>query len=430
MTTGNKNIPNGWTNTFIKDVAVVNRLTIDKNYKSTKIEYIDIASVENREIKQIQFLSLSKAPSRAKRIVCENDILISTVRPNLKHYCKITKSNHNSVASTGFAVITATNADPNFLYYLLTTDTYTDFLSKIADGHTTAYPSFNPDIIENSILPMPSLTEQRSIADVLSSLDSKIELLRKQNKTLEAIAHAIFKEWFVNFNFPDKEGKPYKDNGGKMIDSELSEIPEGWRVENLNECLSDIIDYRGKTPKKLGKNWSYRGIPALSANNIKDGRIVREDAIKFVDLELYKLWMKDELQHGDVLLTSEAPLGELFYLANDDKYVLSQRLFALRSNNKINSSYLYYWLKSFQGQFLLRRRATGSTVEGIRQSELREVEIIIPDKKTLKIVSNVFGSSLLKINNNNKQIQTLINLRDTLLPKLMNGQVRVKIGKS
>jgi type I restriction enzyme S subunit len=234
----------GWKNTMLGDVADVNISTIDKNYIFDEIEYIDVASVEERKLTETQKLKLENSPSRAKRIVGDNSILISTVRPNLKHYCFVKKAKPNLVASTGFAVVNSKEgkSDPYFLYNLLTTSDYTDYLSKIADSQTTAYPAFNSSIIQDSKFKLPPFPEQRAIAAVLSSLDDKIELLREQNKTLEATAQAIFKEWFVNFNLPavvlTKAGFP--DGKIKMIDSELGKIPEGWRVGNLTE-LFDFI---------------------------------------------------------------------------------------------------------------------------------------------------------------------------------------------
>ncbi|MBD2151643.1 restriction endonuclease subunit S [Pseudanabaena sp. FACHB-1277] len=211
-----------------------------------------------------------------------------------------------------------------------------------------------------------------------------------------------------------------------MTPSKLGEIPKDWHIGTLNDCLSLIIDYRGKTPKKLGRDWSNEGIPALSAKNIKNGKILAENLVNFGDEDLYKKWMKDELVKGDILLTSEAPLGEVYCLASNQKYILSQRLFALRINNEFSYPYLYFWLRSPQGQHLLLRRATGSTVQGIRQSELREVEVIIPENKILKNASNLWMSVLEKIELNYQQIQNLTKTRDSLLPKLMSGQLRVK----
>lgn len=388
---------NDWTITAIKDVAVINRLTIDRTYKFNKIEYVDIASVENREIKNLQYLYLNEAPSRAKRIVRNNDILISTVRPNLKHYCFIRNIKENTIVSTGFAVITAIKADPYFLYYILTTDSYTDYLTKIADGHTSAYPSFNPEVIEDSKLPFPPLPEQKAIANVLSSLDDKIELLRKQNETLEAIAQTIFKEWFVNFNFPDKNGKPYKASGGKMVDSELGEIPEGWRVGVYEEIVTV------STGKGLKKEFiSAKGKHSVLGAN---GALGKTDEYLFDD---------------DLILTGRVgTLGTVNI--SHDKVWISDNVLISKAKHKEHFYFAYFTLQRFNFEALNR----GSTQPLITQTDLKNVDIVIPSEGTLNQSSDVFWSIFKKMDLANGQIQILSLLRDTLLPKLMSGQVRV-----
>ena len=314
-------------------------------------------------------------------------------------------------------------ADSAYLLYLFSSPIGKYLLKTIL--RQVAVSGITSTDLSNLDLPLPNLEEQKKVSYFLSCLDRKISNLHQQNETLESIAQTLFKHWFVDFEFPNEDGKPYKSSGGAMVRSDLGDIPVGWEVGKLDDVLQLVIDYRGRTPKKLGTDWSLTGIPALSAKNIKSGRIVREDSINFVDKDLYKKWMKDELQKGDVLLTSEAPLGELLYLANNKKYVLSQRLFSLRVKESFSSSYLYFWLKSSQGQFLLERRATGSTVEGIRQVELRKVEIIIPTLGILAKATNIWIVALEKIESNIQQIQTLTQMRDRLLPKLMSGQLRI-----
>ncbi len=163
------------------------------------------------------------------------------------------------------------------------------------------------------------------------------------NSTLEAIGQALFKHWFVDFEFPNEEGKPYRSSGGEMVETELGEMPRGWKISTIDNITSLIIDHRGLTPKKLDGSWVPKGIPAISAKNIKAGRIVQNETIKFIDEELFNLWMKDKLALGDVLLTSEAPLGELLYVASNTNFCLSQRIFCLRANHELCLPiYLYY----------------------------------------------------------------------------------------
>ncbi|MEM7028193.1 MAG: restriction endonuclease subunit S [Chloroflexota bacterium] len=274
------------------------------------------------------------------------------------------------------------------------------------------------DLVQLSI-PIPPLDEQNRIAGTLSTLDIKIDLLRRQNNTLEQIAQTLFKRWFVEFEFPNEQGQPYKSSGGVMVASKLGEIPERWRVECLEECLSHLIDNRGKTPR-----FYEEGIPALSAKFVKGGRIINRDNFNYVKQELFET--SEKLQAHDIIMTSEAPLGELYYITTNTTYYAAQRVFALRANPEICKPYfLYRWLSSKLGQHLLSIRGTGTTVIGIKQSELKQVEVLLPDIQTQRKFELLFENLLFKIGSNEEETQTLTRLRDTLLPKLMSGQIRV-----
>jgi type I restriction enzyme S subunit len=152
-----------------------------------------------------------------------------------------------------------------------------------------------------------------------------------------------------------------------------------WPELPLGDLLEIVIDHRGKTPKKLGGDFVDSGVPVVSAIHIKNGRINWERRERYVTEEMFKKWMPNRLQKGDVLLTSEAPLGETALISNDSDLVLSQRLFALRGRQDLlDSTYLQYFLSSPIGQNRLQQRSTGTTVVGIRQEELLKVLIPVP----------------------------------------------------
>jgi len=176
--------------------------------------------------------------------------------------------------------------------------------------------------------------------------------------------------------------------------------------KELKNFTSLIIDYRGKTPLKLGLKWSNSGYRALSAKNIKTGHIVNEDSIYYGDDVLYKAWMKDEVQRGDILITSEAPFGEVFYWDSDEKIILSQRLFCLRPKNII-PKYLYYAMISRGFQAELLSRATGTTVTGLRQPELLRCKILEKSPTEQQHIVDILGSIDNSIENNEKIIETL-----------------------
>lgn len=161
----------------------------------------------------------------------------------------------------------------------------------------------------------------------------------------------------------------------------------------LGECIESVIDHRGLTPKKLGGDWSQFGYRALSAKNVKNGALVQEDAMNRVSNEMYHRWMPEEVERGDVFITSEAPFGEVLYWDSDEKLVLSQRIFGLKVNRDIcNPRYLYYWMQApfFQGE--LRGRTTGTTVVGLRQPELLKCMVRLPMRDVQTAIAQVLGT--------------------------------------
>lgn len=173
-----------------------------------------------------------------------------------------------------------------------------------------------------------------------------------------------------------------------------------WREYTVADVVSTVIDYRGKTPKKLGGDWSDSGYRALSAKNIKMGKIVQLDSIRYVSEEMYRCWMKEEVHKEDILITSEAPFGQIYYWDSDEKIVLSQRLFAVRINELFYPKYVYFYMTSPFFQAELDGRATGTTVVGLRQPELLKCKIYAPEYQEQKRIADILWCLEQKINKN------------------------------
>ena len=182
-----------------------------------------------------------------------------------------------------------------------------------------------------------------------------------------------------------------------------------WPTKPLGELLELVIDHRGKTPKKMGfEDFHSGGYPVLSAKHVKTDILVNEEAIRFANEAMYKKWMKIETQEGDIVLTSEAPLGQVYYLNGKTKYLLGQRVFGLRpKKEEINPLYLVAWLASAKGQSLLSARATGSTVLGIKQAELLKVEVDLPPEEIQELVARNRFDLINKIEVNSQTNKTL-----------------------
>ncbi len=237
----------------IDSIAEINPARLDKSFRHLNIKYVDIGNVDRGCIKGFEELRLEDSPSRAQRLARDNDFIISTVRPGNRSYAYIKTPDENMVFSTGFAVIRAIKCDPRYLYYVLTSDLTINYLASIADSKS-AYPSINPSDIGEIEISLPPLETQREIAHILGTLDDKIELNRKMSKTLEEMAQTLYKHWFIDFEFPNEEGKPYKSSGGEMIDSELGPIPKGWKVGTIGSvCTFEYGKSLKSDVRKFGK---------------------------------------------------------------------------------------------------------------------------------------------------------------------------------
>ncbi|MES9971419.1 MAG: restriction endonuclease subunit S [Candidatus Thiodiazotropha sp.] len=182
-----------------------------------------------------------------------------------------------------------------------------------------------------------------------------------------------------------------------------------WPQKPLGELLELVIDHRGKTPKKMGfSDFHSEGHPVLSAKHVKTDVLVNVEAIRFANEQMYQKWMKVDVQEGDVVLTSEAPIGEVYYLDGNVKYVLGQRVFGLRpKKEEIHPLYLTAWLTSLRGQEQLAARASGSTVLGIKQSELLKIEVDLPPYEIQEQIAKVRYDFTKKIAINTQTNQTL-----------------------
>ena len=328
-----------------------------------------------------------------------------------------------------------TKVYPKYLFALLRSKVTQQ---KILNMHVgTLIPHFKKGDFGNLYFDIPEdMDYQKKVGDAYFDFCLKIEANAQLNRTLEEMAQTIFKSWFVDFD-PVKAKMNGEQPEGmdaataslfpeKLVESELGLIPEGWEVGTLDSHTSMIIDHRGKTPKKLGSDWVEEGYPAISAKNIKSKKIVRPDTIRFIDEATYKKWMKEPLIKRDIIMTSEAPMGELYFFDGSEDFCLSQRLYGLRAKSDVCSpEFLFNWLQTTKAKVDMEGRASGTTALGIKQAELRKVKILTPPLELLEKYSAIASNLVDMAAKNNAQNTVLEDLRDTLLPKLLSGEVEL-----
>ena len=403
----------------IKDLCDINTVTLKNNHNLSYIDYLDTANLNQGSIDTLQRLQfgVDSIPSRAKRVVRDNDILFSTVRPNQLHYGFISNPKKNLICSTGFAVLTPKdNIIPYYLYKYLTQKHIIEYLQGIAETSTSTYPSIKPSDIGELDIDIPSLAEQKSIANILSPLDDKIELNNKINKNLEELAQTLYKRWFVDFEFPNEYGEPYKSSGGKMVDSELGLIPKGWEISNL----LDIADYlNGLAVKKFAANDDELSLPVLKIKELGIGNVTAEsDRCNLSVPEKYII------KKGDLIFSWSGTLLVDFWTGS--KSVLNQHLFKV-SSTKYPRWFYYFWTKYHLGKFQNIAKSMATTMGHIKREDLSKSQVFIPIKDLLEQGSSIFEPIIDQILKLRIQNNKLMKVRDELLPKLMNGEIEVPI---
>lgn len=400
----------GWKTTRLGELVAINVSSITGSFPFDEIAYIDTSSVTNNRFEPLQRLRLSEAPSRARRIVRDGDTIISTVRPIQRHFGFIRNPTPNTIASTGFAVLTPQQIYSEFLYYYLSQDSITYYLNGIAETTTTTFPAFRPDTLEDLEIAIPEDIEvQRRIADILSALDDKIELNRQTNATLEAIAQAIFKEWFVDFDFPGATGE--------MVESDLGLIPKGWEVKPLPDAIA-VNPFR---PLRKGEIAPYLDMANMPTQGHR--------GIEWVDRPFGS---GTRFINGDTLLARITPCLEngktafVDFLVDGQTGWGSTEYIVLRPKALLPPEYGYY-LSRFDA---LRSHAIQNMIgtsgrQRTPASSLDTFLMVVPEETVAKPFGVIAKSVMVHIRACDEESRSLAALRDALLPKLMSGEIEV-----
>lgn len=339
-----------------------------------------------------------------------DDILVPTV--GTIGNVSISKEDRGAIAQNLVALrVNKGVAAPDYIYYLMYSESFKRSLINLDIGGVQ--PSIKVPHMLDLQLTLPPLSEQKRIANILSSFDNKIEILKKENKILEDIAENIFKEWFVKYNFPNKDGKPYKDSGGKMIDSELGPIPEGWRVGKLGDYIN--IKGGGTPSTKEPSYWNGRlhWTTPKDLSNL-EGLFIFKSQNKITKLGLSKI-SSGLLPKRTLLLSSRAPIG---YLAlTGIETAINQGFIAFLPNSYTPNTYMYLWLK--QNIKLIESIANGSTFLEINKENLRNFVVIIPPKELLDKFDLNITTFFERISMSENVIEKLRRTKTALLYKLI-----------
>ena len=380
-----------------KDYAVLIRLVDYNNQFKGDFVYIDKNAYE--------FLGKSK--------LYGDEIIISNVGANVgtvfrcPHLeCKMSLAPNS--------IMVKFNGNNDFYYYWLKSRFGQHMLKSIVTG--SAQPKFNKTNFRDLQIPVPPLDEQESIASILKSLDDKIEVNRRINDNLEQQAQALFKSWFVDF-------EPFKN--GEFVESELGMIPKGWRVGTLDEIIKEAES--GSRPKGGAET---DGVPSIGAEKIERFGVYDYSSEKYINNNYYVQMKRGHVKEGDVLLYKDGAYTGKSSMALDGfpykECAVNEHVFLLRTEASRFQFYLYFLISYPDIKTMIHILASAKAAQpGLNQKELLGLDITIPNEEIIKQFNDLISPYMHQIANNAKESRCLAELRDTLIPKLMSGELKV-----
>ncbi|MEK5269186.1 restriction endonuclease subunit S [Weizmannia sp. FSL W8-0401] len=410
---------NGWKEVVLEEVSYYG----DEKIPSAEVTLDNYISTENMLPNKSGVGMASGLPTtKSVRRYKKGDILLSNIRPYFK---KIWFATKNGGCSNDVLVIKNKDEkelDKKYLYYTLLQDNFFDYVTATSKG--TKMPRGDKSAIMNYGIMLPPLNEQKAIANILSTLDEKIETNNQINEKLEEMAQALFKHWFVDFEFPNENGKPYKSSGGEMVESELGMIPIGWKIESVGDITSVNI---GKTPPRKEKQWfsqDMRDIRWISIKDLGNSNVFINHSTEYLTTEAVEKFNIKKVPDNTVVLSFKLTVGRIAITIGEMATNEAIAHFNIVDKDVINPYYLYLYLKDFNFQSL---GSTSSIATAINSKLVRTIPVLIPDRKQMEKFRNFIAPLFKEIRSNVLENEKLYEIRELLCPKLMSGEIRVPL---
>jgi type I restriction enzyme, S subunit len=323
----------------------------------------------------------------------------------------------NTNQAVGIVRLNQKLVDVNYVYYYFSQKHINTYINKLSAQ--SSQPNLNLDLLGKLEFDCKGLPTQQQIASVLSSLDSKIALNNRINAELEAMAKTLYDYWFVQFDFPNDEGKPYKSRGGTMVwNEELKrEVPVGWEVDNLLKVSN--LEGGGTPNKAVNEYWDGEisfYTPSDYINSVfimKTESSITKDGLKNCSSKLFP--------KGSIFITARGTVGNVSIAS--ENMAMNQSCYAFCEKEQYGYCYLFYTVKSLIN--VLKAKSGGSVFNSIVTNDIKHTKLPIPPENIVKKYMEISNPVFFKILKNQKENQHLSSLRDWLLPMLMNGQVKV-----
>ena len=432
------------------------------------VVFINTGDVLNNKFLHCDISNIKDLPGQAKKAIKKGDILYSEIRPGNGRYLFVDKDLDNYVVSTKFMVIEP-NINvvlPEFLFLLLISNETTEYFKMIAESRSGTFPQITFDSVSSLSLNIPDKETQQKILDIITPLDDKIELNTQINQTLEQIAQALFKSWFVDFDPVRAKVQALSDGlsleqaelaamqaiSGKtaeeltalsqtqpdryaelvetakafpceMVEVDGGEVPKGWEIKPLPEII-DFLEGPGI------RNWQYTdeedGIKFINIRCIQNGDLTLTTANKITKEEAFGKYKHFQLEEDDIVVSTSGTLGR-FAFVRKEHLPLSLNTSVIRFRPIKNKSTLGFIAGFVENQLQheLEIRASGSAQRNFGPTHLKQISLLVPDFKLLELHQKYASSLFEKRKQLLSEIDVLKDTRDLLLPKLLNGEIQL-----
>ncbi len=379
--------------------------------QTSNLPYVGLEHIDSGDPNLTRWGVTSEVTSAKSRFY-QRDVLYGKLRPYLD---KAVLAEFDGICSTDILVFVAGTAiAPEFLSYFVHSTHFVDEAVRSTGGVNLPRTSWSS--LAACEFMLPPLAEQRAIARALRAVQEAIQARRRELALERERKAALMEQLFTK----GTRGEPTRQ-------TEIGEIPESWQVMKLRDVFDLLLDHRGITPKKLGGDFAATGIQVISAMNVGNGQLSLTRNVRYISEEMYDRWMAEELQRDDVLLTSEAPLGEVALIGTNNRICLGQRLFALRANQSlIKPHFLYHQLRSEGMQRRIQAKASGTTALGIKQAELVKLYIEVPQLEEQLLICSILDANDQKMWILKRELTFLDELFRAMLEELITGQLSAR----
>jgi type I restriction enzyme S subunit len=422
-----------------------NGLNKPKRVRGEGLPMVNMGEIfANRRIKNID---MDLVPLLEKELNCaleDDDLLFArqSLVPSGAGKCSIFLGNSEKTVFESHLIrcrLDKKKADPTYYFYFFESPAGKDLISTIVEQGAGVAGIRSSDLAKLQV-PCPPLSVQMSTAKLLGALDDRIDLLKQTNQTLEAIAQTIFKSWFVNFDPVHAKQQGIACAGidaetaelfpDSFEDSELGQIPKGWRCAVLGNYISKLTT--GRRPKG-GIGAVIKGVPSIGAESVVKIGDFDFSKTKYITREFYEAMRSGKAQSHDVLLYKDGGQPGVFLprvsMFGDEfpfkEYAINEHVFQIRVSSPYSQAFLYFYLWSDLAMHELKNRGGKAAIPGINQQDVKELPLLVPNIEVLARFDQVSAPLISKIFDNSKQVRSLALLRDTLLPRLISGKLDV-----